>query len=74
MYDRCAAGTGKFLEIMAHTLGYSLEYIATDSGAVGVLSADTNFGHARTSVVIYGFTQPSPLSNSMFLVDLPAWS
>ena len=25
MYDRCAAGTGKFLEIMAHTLGYSLD-------------------------------------------------
>ena len=24
MNDRCAAGTGKFLEIMAHTLGYSL--------------------------------------------------
>ena len=25
MNDRCAAGTGKFLEIMAHALGYSLE-------------------------------------------------
>jgi predicted CoA-substrate-specific enzyme activase len=25
MNDRCAAGTGKFLEIMAHTLGYSLD-------------------------------------------------
>ena len=26
---------------------HDLEYIATDSGAVGVLSADTNFGHAK---------------------------
>lgn len=25
MNDRCAAGTGKFLEIMAHSLGYALE-------------------------------------------------
>lgn len=25
MNDRCAAGTGKFLEIMAHTLGYHLD-------------------------------------------------
>jgi (R)-2-hydroxyacyl-CoA dehydratese activating ATPase len=25
MNDRCAAGTGKFLEIMAHTLGYTVE-------------------------------------------------
>lgn len=25
MNDRCAAGTGKFLEVMAHTLGYSLD-------------------------------------------------
>ena len=25
MNDRCAAGTGKFLEIMAHTLGFSIE-------------------------------------------------
>ena len=25
MNDRCAAGTGKFLEIMAHTLGYSVD-------------------------------------------------
>ncbi len=25
MNDRCAAGTGKFLEVMAHTLGYAIE-------------------------------------------------
>lgn len=25
MNDRCAAGTGKFLEVMAHTLGYRIE-------------------------------------------------
>jgi predicted CoA-substrate-specific enzyme activase len=31
MNDRCAAGTGKFLEIMAQTLGYSLDQIGTDA-------------------------------------------
>jgi len=34
MNDRCAAGTGNFLEIMAHTLGYSL-----DQFGVGALEA-----------------------------------
>lgn len=29
MNDRCAAGTGRFLEIMARTLGYSLEEFGT---------------------------------------------
>jgi (R)-2-hydroxyacyl-CoA dehydratese activating ATPase len=29
MNDRCAAGTGKFLEIMAQTLGYGLEQFGT---------------------------------------------
>ncbi len=31
MNDRCAAGTGKFLEIMAHTLGYSLYEFGTEA-------------------------------------------
>lgn len=30
MNDRCAAGTGKFLEIMAQTLGYSLDRFGAD--------------------------------------------
>jgi len=34
MNDRCAAGTGKFLEIMAHILGYS-----PDQFGVGALGA-----------------------------------
>ena len=28
MNDRCAAGTGRFLEIMAHTLGFTIEEFA----------------------------------------------
>ena len=31
MNDRCAAGTGKFLEIMAQTLGYSLDQFGTEA-------------------------------------------
>ncbi|MBW2345428.1 MAG: 3-hydroxyacyl-ACP dehydratase [Deltaproteobacteria bacterium] len=31
MNDRCAAGTGKFLEIMAKTLGYSLDHFGVEA-------------------------------------------
>jgi len=31
MNDRCAAGTGKFLEIMAQTLGYSLDQFGVEA-------------------------------------------
>ena len=31
MNDRCAAGTGKFLEIMAHTLGYTIDQFGTEA-------------------------------------------
>ena len=31
MNDRCAAGTGKFLEIMARSLGFSLEHFAAEA-------------------------------------------
>jgi predicted CoA-substrate-specific enzyme activase len=33
MNDRCAAGTGKFLEIMARTLGYSIEAFGSNQAA-----------------------------------------
>ena len=33
MNDRCAAGTGRFLEVMAERLGYSLEDFAAAAGA-----------------------------------------
>ncbi len=38
MNDRCAAGTGKFLEVMAHRLGYSLDQFqaAAAAGAPGL--------------------------------------
>ncbi|MEO0094153.1 MAG: acyl-CoA dehydratase activase [candidate division WOR-3 bacterium] len=31
MNDRCAAGTGKFLEVMAHTLGFPLEELGEEA-------------------------------------------
>lgn len=36
MNDRCAAGTGRFLEVMAKALGYSLEEFGTDALAARV--------------------------------------
>jgi (R)-2-hydroxyacyl-CoA dehydratese activating ATPase len=38
MNDRCAAGTGKFLEIMARTLGYNIEEFGQEA-----LAADRDF-------------------------------
>jgi (R)-2-hydroxyacyl-CoA dehydratese activating ATPase len=35
MNDRCAAGTGKFLEIMARSLGFGLEQFATEALKAG---------------------------------------
>jgi predicted CoA-substrate-specific enzyme activase len=37
MNDRCAAGTGKFLEVMAHTLGYPIDKF----GAAAMATTDT---------------------------------
>ncbi len=37
MNDRCAAGTGKFLEVMAHTLGYPI----AEFGQEALASADS---------------------------------
>lgn len=57
MNDRCAAGTGKFLEIMAHTLGYSLDnfgnqaYEKTD-GNIKINSMCTVFAESEVISLI----------------------
>lgn len=51
MNDRCAAGTGKFLEVMAHRLGYALDefaQVATDGpGTVTINAMCTVFAESE---------------------------
>jgi predicted CoA-substrate-specific enzyme activase len=51
MNDRCAAGTGRFLEIMAETLGYDIEHFGekcTDkSGSIKINSLCTVFAESE---------------------------
>jgi predicted CoA-substrate-specific enzyme activase len=59
MNDRCAAGTGKFLEIMAQTLGYSLEEFGIEAlkadGDIKINSLCTVFAESEvTSLVSKG--------------------
>lgn len=56
MNDRCAAGTGKFLEIMAHALGYSLEQFGEAAlqgrGALTINSMCTVFAESEVISLI----------------------
>jgi len=59
MNDRCAAGTGKFLEIMAQTLGYSLDQFGIEAlqskGDIRVSSMCTVFAESEvTSLLAQG--------------------
>lgn len=80
MNDRCAAGTGKFLEIMAHTLGYSLEdfgnqvYEKTD-GTIKINSMCTVFAESEViSLIAKGTSRESislALHNSIINKIIP---
>lgn len=57
MNDKCAAGTGKFLEVMAHALGFSLEEmadasLAADSG-VRISSMCTVFAESEVTGLVH---------------------
>ncbi|RPI78566.1 MAG: 3-hydroxyacyl-ACP dehydratase [Desulfobacteraceae bacterium] len=56
MNDRCAAGTGKFLEIMAHALGYSMEQFGPAAlqgkGALAINSMCTVFAESEVISLI----------------------
>ncbi|HMK44575.1 MAG TPA: acyl-CoA dehydratase activase [Dissulfurispiraceae bacterium] len=55
MNDRCAAGTGRFLEIMARTLGYPLEKFGqecSENGAVSINSMCTVFAESEVVSLI----------------------
>lgn len=57
MNDKCAAGTGKFLEVMAHALGYTLEEMAEQSIAaptgIRVSSMCTVFAESEVTGLLH---------------------
>lgn len=56
MNDRCAAGTGKFLEIMAHTLGYDLNSFGREAlkatGDITINSLCTVFAESEVTSLL----------------------
>jgi len=56
MNDRCAAGTGKFLEIMAQTLGYSLDNLGIEAlkatGNININSLCTVFAESEVTSLL----------------------
>ena len=56
MNDRCAAGTGKFLEIMAHTLGYDLDNFGIEAlkatGDININSLCTVFAESEVTSLL----------------------
>ncbi len=57
MNDKCAAGTGKFLEVMAHALGYTLEEMAAEalaaSAGVAISSMCTVFAESEVTGLVH---------------------
>ncbi len=62
MNDRCAAGTGKFLEVMAHTLGYPLDNFGEEAlkaeESVPINSMCTVFAESEVISLIARGEQP----------------
>ena len=56
MNDRCAAGTGKFLEIMARSLGYELDHFGEEAllaqGDIQISSMCTVFAESEVTSLI----------------------
>lgn len=66
MNDRCAAGTGKFLEVMAQTLGYRIEEFGIEAmnadGAVNINSMCTVFAESEVISLIARGTAPAQIA------------
>ena len=72
MNDRCAAGTGKFLEIMARTLGFPLDEFGPEAlkgkKEIQISSMCTVFAESEvTSLLAKGEGRRMPLLSSHFL-------
>jgi predicted CoA-substrate-specific enzyme activase len=57
MNDKCAAGTGKFLEVMAHALGFALDEMAAAAlgaeGGVAISSMCTVFAESEVTGLVH---------------------
>ncbi len=58
MNDKCAAGTGKFLEVMAKALGFELEEMATqalaaEGGSIHISSMCTVFAESEVTGLVH---------------------
>jgi predicted CoA-substrate-specific enzyme activase len=66
MNDRCAAGTGKFLEVMAHTLGHSLDdfgpFALSAESAVNVSSMCTVFAESEVVTLLARGEKPANIA------------
>jgi predicted CoA-substrate-specific enzyme activase len=66
MNDRCAAGTGKFLEIMSHTLGYRLEEFGIEAlkatKDIQISSMCTVFAESEVTSLVSKGEQPREIA------------
>jgi predicted CoA-substrate-specific enzyme activase len=69
MNDRCAAGTGRFLEIMARTLGYNMEsfgdYCSNKNGGIKVNSLCTVFAESEVVSLITKGEKREVIANAL---------
>ena len=69
MNDKCAAGTGKFLEVMARALGYSLAELADASlsaeGSVPITSMCTVFAESEVTGLVHRGVDRSSIARGL---------
>jgi len=69
MNDRCAAGTGKFLEVMATTLGYTIDEFGTEalktSSAASINSMCTVFSESEVVSLIARGENPQSIARGV---------
>ena len=64
MNDKCAAGTGKFLEVMARALGFSLEELAAER-TVAISSMCTVFAESEVTGLVHRGEDRSAISRGL---------
>lgn len=69
MNDKCAAGTGKFLEVMAHALGFTLEEMADAAlaaeNSVSISSMCTVFAESEVTGLVHRGENRSAISRGL---------
>lgn len=71
MNDRCAAGTGKFLEIMAKTLGFSIETFGNEAGTakkdLKISSMCTVFAESEVTSLVAKGENPKEIARGLHI-------